>query len=121
MSRSFQSAISRSYDEPEGDEGLWRAWLTVSSIFLAGLILISWLGALPGAPIVLKPLPLDERITLQQEENKLLTTYGWIDQQKGVVRIPITRAIQLTAERGLPVREQPPVPEATVKLPLNSN
>lgn len=121
MSRSFQSAISRSYDEPEGDEGLWRAWLTVSSIFLAGLILISWLGALPGTPVVLKPLPLEERITLQQEENKLLTSYGWVDQQKGVVRLPITRAMQLIAERGLPVREQPTTPAPTIKLPLNSN
>jgi hypothetical protein len=35
-----------------------------------------------------------------------LQSYGWIDQQKGVVRIPIERAMELTAERGLPVRKR---------------
>jgi hypothetical protein len=33
-----------------------------------------------------------------------LSTYGWIDQQSRIVRIPIDRAIDLTVSRGLPVR-----------------
>jgi mono/diheme cytochrome c family protein len=32
-----------------------------------------------------------------------LNDYGWIDQEAGVARIPIHRAIDLLAERGLPV------------------
>ncbi len=34
----------------------------------------------------------------------MLKSYGWIDRDKGVVRIPIDRAIEILAERGLPVR-----------------
>lgn len=30
-----------------------------------------------------------------------LSSYGWIDEQAGVVRVPIERAIELTLERGL--------------------
>lgn len=31
-----------------------------------------------------------------------LTSYGWIDRDNGIVRIPIARAMQLLVERGLP-------------------
>jgi len=37
-------------------------------------------------------------------ENRILTTYGWVDKQNGVVRIPIDRAMDLLLERGLPAR-----------------
>jgi hypothetical protein len=36
-----------------------------------------------------------------QEEQKL-HSYGWVDQNAGVVRIPIDRAMELIAQRGLP-------------------
>ena len=42
--------------------------------------------------------------TLRSEEDTLLKSYGWIDREKGIVRIPIDRAIELLAERGLPTR-----------------
>ncbi len=35
------------------------------------------------------------------EENALYS-YGWVDQQAGTVRIPITRAMDLLVQRGLP-------------------
>jgi hypothetical protein len=34
----------------------------------------------------------------------ILHSYGWVDEQAGLVRIPITRAMELLTERGLPVR-----------------
>jgi len=37
---------------------------------------------------------------LQQEQT--LNSYGWVDQKAGVVRIPVERAMQLIAQRGLP-------------------
>lgn len=40
------------------------------------------------------------------EEDATLTSYGWIDRTAGVVRIPIDRAMQLLAERGLPAALQ---------------
>jgi hypothetical protein len=42
----------------------------------------------------------------RRSENEILTSYDWIDRKRGVVRIPIDRAIELLAERGLPVRER---------------
>jgi hypothetical protein len=37
-------------------------------------------------------------------EEQTLNSYGWVDQNAGVVRIPITKAMQLIAERGLPTK-----------------
>ncbi|MGC1963234.1 MAG: hypothetical protein WA676_10910 [Candidatus Sulfotelmatobacter sp.] len=42
---------------------------------------------------------------LLQEENTLYS-YGWVDEKAGTVRIPIERAMDLIAQRGLPVRPQ---------------
>jgi hypothetical protein len=56
------------------------------------------------------PQPLletDERNELNDfrlREEDQLNSYGWVDQKVGVVHIPIDRAMQLVAERGLPVR-----------------
>lgn len=45
--------------------------------------------------------------TFEAEENAVLQSYGWVDRQAGVVRIPIDRAMKLLAERGLPLSGQP--------------
>jgi hypothetical protein len=42
----------------------------------------------------------------REQEEQTLNSYGWVDQNAGVVRIPIDRAMQLMAQRGLPVRTQ---------------
>jgi len=67
-------------------------------------ILILVVAYLPNKPA---PLPEgtktpEERATILRElrakETASATTYGWVDQTKGVVRIPIERAMQLTVE-----------------------
>lgn len=40
---------------------------------------------------------------LHAREDLLLDHYSWINQQQGKVRIPISRAMELIAQRGLPV------------------
>lgn len=42
---------------------------------------------------------------LYQLERERLSTYGWIDRDAGQVRIPITRAMQLIGESGLPAQD----------------
>lgn len=42
---------------------------------------------------------------LRTAEDERLNSYGWVNRQAGVVRIPIERAMALIAERGLPVRD----------------
>src|SRR6266446_7167897 len=54
-------------------------------------------------------LETDERREIndfRDQEEQTLNSYGWVDQQNGVVRIPIDRAMQLLAQRGLPTRPQ---------------
>lgn len=42
---------------------------------------------------------------MHAREDMLLNHYTWVDEQKQTVRIPITRAMQLLAQRGLPVEQ----------------
>ena len=52
--------------------------------------------------------PLQDLQTLHAEEDTVLRSYGWVDRKAGVVRIPVQRAIELLAQRGLPARPAPP-------------
>ena len=71
-------------------------------------------GSFVSAPFAgAQPLPPPPRIQPQpgvdiqnydQSQQNLLNTYGWVDKQNGVVRLPIDRAMQLLLERGLPLR-----------------
>ena len=36
------------------------------------------------------------------QEDALLTSYGWVEKDKGLVRIPIDEAMRIVAARGLP-------------------
>lgn len=71
------------------------------------------------APNRQPPLPrLQERPPLDLEamhksEDAALSSYGWVDPQAGIVRIPIDEAMRLVVERGLPVRGAEPKPAAT--------
>lgn len=59
----------------------------------------------PPAPRV-QEHPWEEYRVLHASEAKILNSYGWMDQANGTVRIPIDRAIDLIAERGLPLRPE---------------
>jgi hypothetical protein len=45
-----------------------------------------------------------ERTVLLAAQNEKLNSYGWIDRSSGIVQIPIDRAMDLLAQRGLPTR-----------------
>jgi hypothetical protein len=61
---------------------------------------------LPPAPR-LQPAPIEELKDLRQNEDMLLNSYGWTDQAKGTVHIPIDQAIDMVARKGLPVKVTP--------------
>lgn len=51
------------------------------------------------------PLDVAPRQTLQltqQADAKLERSYGWVDRNRGVVRIPIDRAVGILLRQGLP-------------------
>ncbi len=39
-----------------------------------------------------------------EAEQGLVNSYGWVDRQRGVVRIPVDRAMRILLQRGLPAR-----------------
>lgn len=96
----------------------------VCLVVLAGLSLLAmWLlfdyfaarrarlEAVPSPMFEARQLPPEPRLQVspQQDMRQMRATemaalhsYGWVDRQAGIVRIPIERAIELLAERGLP-------------------
>jgi hypothetical protein len=51
---------------------------------------------------LLQVSPREDLHQHRQRESRTLNATEWVNQPAGVVRIPIDRAIELTAERGLP-------------------
>ena len=39
---------------------------------------------------------------VRAQDDRILTTYGWVDKSRGAVRIPIDEAMRLVVEEGLP-------------------
>jgi hypothetical protein len=65
---------------------------------------IAWPRQLPAGP----RLQIDPHQDLQQllsAEATILQRYDWVDHEAGIARIPIARAMELLAERGLPARQ----------------
>jgi hypothetical protein len=72
----------------------------------------------PAAPQLEETPALD----LQREraaEDQILNSYGWVDKQQGIVRIPIDQAIDLLARKGLPSRTEAPA-VSNVSVPSES-
>lgn len=74
----------------------------------------SWAGARPavnteaelkGVPR-LQLAPAEDLQAFRAREDAELTNYGWVDRTAGVVRIPVERAMELIAQRGLPARSE---------------
>ena len=55
----------------------------------------------------LQKTPTLDLKTILAEEDKLLNGYAWVDSKQGIVRIPVDRAIEVLAKRGLPSRGVP--------------
>jgi hypothetical protein len=51
--------------------------------------------------------PREDLRDLRAREDEVLTTYGWVDKNGGVVRIPIEEAMKIVVQRGLPARQVP--------------
>ena len=58
-----------------------------------------------GAPMLETNERTQLRDFLMNQENQL-NSYGWVNKEKGVAHIPIERAMELVAQRGLPTVPQ---------------
>jgi hypothetical protein len=108
-------------------------WLVLGvAIVVGGIRLLEWrLEAearrtdVPPSPLVDRTerrLPPEPRLqatpeldlqAYRAEERRRAASWGWVDEKAGVVHIPVERAMDIVAARGLPARPQPgtnPVP-----------
>ena len=53
----------------------------------------------------LQKQPFKDIYTLRQAETEKLTSYGWVDKDGGIARIPIDRAMELMLQKGFPARQ----------------
>jgi hypothetical protein len=63
----------------------------------------------PRPRAALQADPTADMVKFAKEEEAALTSWAWVDRENGVVQIPVERALEIVAERGLPV--PPPMPE----------
>jgi hypothetical protein len=124
----LENAVRRGHEGDDIREG-WVAFTAISLAVLVPIILVLiWLQfkSLAGVrykgltvptlqkgesvPTKVFPKPQlqtisgEQRRQFQARENKELNSYGWADGTHQFARIPIGRAMELIAERGLPVR-----------------
>ena len=49
----------------------------------------------------------EDLVVVRKDEGELLDSYGWIDKGRGIVRVPIARAMELVVKEGLHSRSSP--------------
>jgi hypothetical protein len=99
----------------------FSAWLGIMFLFaLFGVIVLAVIGPSPRGDNY-EQTRAKKRFeilkTEREEDTKALTTYAWIDKTKGSVRIPIERAMQLTAAELAQKKPAPANPIATPAAP----
>ncbi|HTP30868.1 MAG TPA: hypothetical protein VMJ75_01770 [Candidatus Acidoferrales bacterium] len=52
--------------------------------------------------------PTRDLAGLRAQEDAELNRYRWVDKQRGIVSIPIERAMELIANQGIPAQKAPP-------------
>jgi hypothetical protein len=100
----------------------------VTAFSFVTVSLVSWgftrmaeRGERPPPPMMSRKaeLPPEPRLQVRPQsdyerfrarEDAALQGYGWVDRERGIVKIPIERAIEVLAERGLPARRDAGTP-----------
>jgi hypothetical protein len=128
---ALEVADRRKYETRDAN---WRviAWLALAVALLAGVSQVGLWFLLKGyrsqatqrdpqlSPLVnveqippqprLQSAPMLDYADFIARQDEQLDSYGWVDKQQKIVRIPISRAMDLALERGLP---KPAASEAT--------
>lgn len=83
------------------------------------------LGEADPPPPRLQSSPARDYARFQEEKQRRLHSYGWVDRKQGAVRIPIERAMELVLERGLPsplpaVEGEAPAGDGAEEAPASS-
>ena len=93
-------------------------WLGIVLLFaLFGVIVLAVIGPGPRGSDYEETRAkkrADVLKTTRDEATKALTTYGWIDKNKGVARVPIERAMELTIAE---LAQKKPAPAGPIATP----
>jgi hypothetical protein len=96
----------------------FSTWLGIVFLFvLFGLIVLAVIGPSPRSSDYEETRAkkrMENLKKLHEETQKELTTYAWIDKNKGVARIPIERAMELTVAD---LAQKKPVPAGPITTP----
>jgi hypothetical protein len=96
----------------------FSTWLGIVCLFvLFGLIVLAIIGPSPRTSDYeeTRAKKRMERLkTLHEESQKELTTYAWVDKSKGVARIPIDRAMEVTVAD---LAQKKPAPAGPIAAP----
>lgn len=72
--------------------------LATIAVFALLVLLVNWIsGDEPISPVRAFP-DAPSGASLKAKDTLTLTTYGWVDQEKGIVRIPVDRAKDLVIQ-----------------------
>jgi len=96
----------------------FSTWLGIVFLFvLFGLIVLAVIGPSPRGSDYEETRAkkrIEQLKTLREENQKELTTYAWVDKNKGVARIPIDRAMELTVAE---LAQKKPAPAGPIATP----
>ena len=95
----------------------FSAWLGILILFaLFGLIVLALIGPSPRTDNYeqARAQKRAEVIKTVRDEEAKLTTYAWIDKEKGIAQIPINRAMQIMGDE---LAKQKPAPANPIATP----
>ena len=108
-----QSAHSIAYSRAP-----FSTWLGIVCLFvLFGLIVLAVIGPSPRTSDYEEGRAkkrMEKLKALREETQKDLTTYAWVDKNKGVARIPIDRAMEVTVAD---LAQKKPAPAGPIATP----
>jgi len=111
-----QSAHSIAYSRAP-----FSTWLGIVCLFvLFGLIVLAVIGPSPRTSDYEEARAkkrMEKLKTLHEESQKELTTYAWVDKNKGVSRIPIDRAMEVTVAD---LAQKKPAPAGPIATPASA-
>jgi hypothetical protein len=96
----------------------FSTWLGIVCLFvLFGLIVLAVIGPSPRTSDYEETRAkkrMEKLKTLHEESQKELTTYAWVDKNKGDARIPIDRAMEVTV---VDLAQKKPAPAGPIATP----
>ena len=99
----------------------FSTWLGIVCLFvLFGVIVLAVIGPSPRGTDYEETRAkkrIEQLKTLREENQKELTTYAWADKNKGIARIPIDRAMEVTVADLAQKKPAPAGPIATPPAP----